>query len=103
MRTTCRRKAFGNSLHFRIVLHYSHIEDRARVEGVREQGAKEDIWAKRDGVIGEWRRLHKKELHDLYSSSNVIGVIRSRNIRCAGHVVSMGDRTGACRVLVGDT
>jgi hypothetical protein len=101
MSTTCRRKAFGNSLHFRIVLHYSHIEDTAQVEDVREQGAKEDIWAKRDGVTGDWRRLHNKELHDLYSSSNVTGVIRSRNMRCEGHVVCMGDRRGAYTVLVG--
>jgi hypothetical protein len=97
----CRRKAVGNRLHFRIVLHCSHIEGRAYVEGVREQGAKEDIWDKRDGVTGEWSRLHNKELHDLYSSSNVIGVKRSRNMRCAGHVPCMGDRRGTYRVLVG--
>ena len=54
----------GDSLHVRIV-HYSHIEGRAYVEGVREQGAKEDVWVKRDGVTGEWRRLHNKELQDL--------------------------------------
>ena len=95
------RCAFGNSLHFRVVLHYSHNEDTAYVEGVREQGAKEDIWAKRDGVTEEWRRLHNKEPHDLYSSSNVIGVIRSRNMRWAGHVACMGDRRGAYRVLMG--
>ena len=58
------------TVHFRIVLHYSHIQGRSYVEGIQEQGAKEDIWAKRDGVTGEWRRPHNKELHDLYSSSN---------------------------------
>jgi hypothetical protein len=63
-----RRKAFGNGLHFRIVLHYSDLEGTAYVKGIREQGAKKDIWAKRDGVIGKWRILHNKELHDLYSS-----------------------------------
>jgi len=101
MSTMCRRKAFGNGLHLRIVLHYSHIEGRAHVEGVREQGAKEDIWVKRDGVTGEWRRLHNKELHDLYSSSNIIGVIRSRNMGCAGHVACMRDTRAAYWVLVG--
>jgi hypothetical protein len=65
----CRRKAFGNGLHFRIV-HYCDLEGTAYVKGIRGQSAKKDIWAKRDGLIRKWRRLHNKELHDLYSSSN---------------------------------
>jgi hypothetical protein len=56
---------------------------------------------KREGVTGEWRRLHNKELCDLYSSSNIIRVIKSRKMRWAGHVARMGDRRGAYRVLVG--
>ena len=42
----------------------------------------------------DWRRLRNKELHDLYSSINIIRVIKSRVIRWAGHVVRMGDRKG---------
>jgi hypothetical protein len=42
--------------------------------------------AKRDGVTGEWRRLHKEELNDLYSSLNIVRVIKSRRMRWAGHV-----------------
>jgi hypothetical protein len=45
---------------------------------------------KRDGVTGEWRRLHKEELNDLYSSPNIIRVIKSRRTRWAGHVARMG-------------
>ena len=56
---------------------------------------------KRDEVTGEWRKLHNEELNDLYSSPNVIGVIKSRRMRWAGHVAHMGERRGACRVLVG--
>jgi hypothetical protein len=41
---------------------------------------------KRDEVTGEWRRLHKEELNDLYSPPNIIRVIKSRRMRCAGHV-----------------
>ena len=56
---------------------------------------------KRDEVTGEWRRLHNKELYALYSSPNIIRVIKSRRLRWAGHVARMGERRGAYRVLVG--
>jgi hypothetical protein len=56
---------------------------------------------KRDEVTGEWRRLHDKELYTLYSSPNIIRVIKSRRLRWAGHVARMGERTGAYRALVG--
>jgi hypothetical protein len=45
---------------------------------------------KRDEVTGEWRRLHNKELYALYSSPNIIRVIKSRRLRWAGHVARMG-------------
>jgi hypothetical protein len=45
---------------------------------------------KRDEVTGEWRRLHNKELYALYSSTNIIRVIKSRRMRWAGHVARMG-------------
>jgi hypothetical protein len=56
---------------------------------------------KRDEVTGEWRRLHKKELYALYSSLNIIRVMKSRRLRWAGHVARMGERRGAYRALVG--
>jgi hypothetical protein len=55
---------------------------------------------KRDEATGEWRRLHNEELYDLYSSLNIIRVIKSRRMRCAGHVAVKGERKGAYRVLV---
>jgi hypothetical protein len=56
---------------------------------------------KRDEVPWEWRRLHNEELYALYSSPNIIRVIKSRRLRWAGHVVRMGKRRGAYRDLVG--
>jgi hypothetical protein len=56
---------------------------------------------KRDGVTGEWRRLHNEELNDLYSSPNIIRVIKSRRMRWAGHVARMVEGRGAYRILVG--
>jgi hypothetical protein len=45
---------------------------------------------KRDEVTGEWRRLHNKELYALYSSTDIIRVIKSRRLRWAVHVARMG-------------
>jgi hypothetical protein len=45
---------------------------------------------KRDEVTGEWRKLHKKELNDLYCSPNIIRVIKPRRMRWAGHVARLG-------------
>jgi hypothetical protein len=50
---------------------------------------------------GEWRKLHNEELHDLYSSPNIVRVIKSRRMRLAGHVARMGEERGVYRVLVG--
>ena len=59
------------------------------------------IFEPRREVTGEWRRLHYEELNDLYSSPNIVRVIKSRRMRWAGHVVRMGEERGVYRVLVG--
>jgi hypothetical protein len=43
---------------------------------------------------GSWRKLHNDELHDLYSSPNIVRVIKSRRLRWAGHVARMGEGRG---------
>jgi hypothetical protein len=49
---------------------------------------------------GSWRKLHNDELRSLYSSPNIIKVIKSRRMRWAGHVACMGEGRGVYRVLV---
>jgi hypothetical protein len=56
---------------------------------------------KGDDVTREWRKLHNEELSYLYSSPNIVWVIKSRRMRWAGHVVGIGERRGVYGVLVG--
>jgi hypothetical protein len=59
------------------------------------------VGPKRDEVTGEWRKLHNEELCDLYSSSIIVRVIKSRRLRWAGHVARKGEKSNAYRLLVG--
>jgi hypothetical protein len=56
---------------------------------------------KRDEVTGEWRKLHNEELHNLYSSPDVIKQVKSRRVRWAGHVARMGEERKVYKVLMG--
>jgi hypothetical protein len=56
---------------------------------------------KRDEVTGEWRKLHNGELHNLYSSSDIIRQIKSRRMRWAGRVARMGEGRNVYRVFMG--
>jgi hypothetical protein len=57
-----------------------------------------DIWTEEGR--GD-RKLHNEELHDLYSSSSTIRIIKLRRMRLAGHVARMGEKRNAYRLLVG--
>jgi hypothetical protein len=58
---------------------------------------------KRDEVTGDLRKLHNEELHNLYSSPNIIRIIKSSTMRLEGHVARMGAKrnTYTGRILVG--
>jgi hypothetical protein len=51
-------------------------------------------------VTGRWRKLHNKELHDLYSSTSIIRIIKSRKMRWVRHIARMEERK-TYRLLVG--
>jgi hypothetical protein len=55
---------------------------------------------KTDEVMGEWRKVHSGELHNLYSSPDIIRQIKSRRMRWALHVARMGEGRNVYRVLV---
>jgi hypothetical protein len=59
--------------------------------------------SKRDKVTGEWRRLHNEELHSLYSSPNIIRVIKSRKLRMGRACSMYKARRSVYRILVGET
>jgi hypothetical protein len=78
----------------------SDIKGWTNTEGVLEQGAEEDI--RTDEVYeGELRKLHNKELHDLYSSPCIIRIIKSKRMRLVNHVTRIGETMNAYRLLVG--
>jgi hypothetical protein len=56
---------------------------------------------KKDKVTGEWRKLHSEELHDLYSSPDIIRQIKSKRMRWARHVARMGEERKVYKVLTG--
>jgi hypothetical protein len=52
-------------------------------------------------VTGDWRKLRNEKLHNLYSSPNIIRIIKSMRMRWAGHVAQMGKTRTAYRILMG--
>jgi hypothetical protein len=55
----------------------------------------------RDDVMGGWRKPHNEKLHSLYSSPNMVRVIKSKRMRWVGHVACMGTMIKAYIILVG--
>jgi hypothetical protein len=70
--------------------------------GVFENGVLRGIFGpKKDEVTGQWRKSHSGELHNLYSSPDIIRQIKSRRMKWAGHVARMGKEREVYNVLLG--
>jgi hypothetical protein len=85
-----------------VVLHGCKIwcltlREEHRLKVFENMVLRKTFGSKRDEVRGDWKRLHNEELYDLYSSPNIIPVIKSRGMRWAGNVARMGDRRGLYR------
>jgi len=72
----------------------AHTEGGTRLRVFQNRVLRRIFGRKRDEVTRERRRLLNQQLYDLYSSTNIIQVIKSRRIIWAGHVVHMGERRG---------
>jgi hypothetical protein len=77
------------------------LREECRLRVFENRVLKRIFRSKRDELTGEWRRLHKEELYDLYSSPNIIRVIKPKRMRWARHVARMGERRGAYKVYFG--
>jgi hypothetical protein len=101
----CKEKLYRTII-LPVVLHacenYSlTLREECRLRVFENKVLRRIFGPKRDEVTGEWKRLHNEELYALYSSPNIIRVIKSRRLRWAGHVARKGKRRRAYRALVG--
>jgi hypothetical protein len=88
---------------FPVVLYgyetWSLTERGTQTEGFLEKRVR--IFGPKREEDGSWRKLHNDELHSLYSSPNIVRVIKSKRMSWAGHVARMGEGRGVYRILVG--
>ena len=70
------------------------LREERRLRAFENKVLRRIFGPRRDEVTGDWRRLHNEELNDLYSSPNIVRMIKSRRMRCAGHVAHMGEDRG---------
>jgi hypothetical protein len=67
-----------------VAKYYSDLSGNA-INSHRLKVFRRTFGQERDEVTGGWRKLHNEELHNLYSSPNIIRMIKSRRIKWAGH------------------
>jgi hypothetical protein len=77
------------------------LREKHRLRVLENRVLRRIFGSKRDEVTGEWRKMHNEELHNLYSSPDIIRQVKSRRMRWAGHVARMGDDRKVYKVLVG--
>ena len=77
------------------------LREECRLRVFENKVLRRTFGPKKDEVTGEWRKLHNEELNDVYSSPNIVQVIKLKRMRLPGHVAHTGERRGVYRVLVG--
>jgi len=76
------------------------LREKRRLRVFENRVLRKIFGPKRDKVTGEWRKPHNEELNYLYSSPNIVRVIKSRRMRWTGYIARMSERRGVYRVLV---
>jgi hypothetical protein len=73
----------------------SDIRRRTQTEGFENRVLRRIFGPKRDEILGGRRKLHNGKLHNMYSSPNIISMIKSRRMMWAGHVACMEENRNA--------
>jgi len=81
---------FFSKFFFIVRLWSSTLREEYRPRVVEKRVLGSIFGPKRDEVTGKWRKLHKEGLNDLFSSPNIVRVIKSRRMRWAGHIARTG-------------
>ena len=89
-------RTIESTLYLIIVLWLPTLREERKLSVFENRVLRRIFGPRRDAVMGEWRRLHNEELNDLYSSPNIVRVIKSRGMRWARHVARMGEERGGC-------
>jgi hypothetical protein len=77
------------------------LREEYRLRVLERRDLRRIFRSKRNEVTGGWRKLHNEELHNMYSSPNIIRMVKLKRVRWAGHVARMGEKTNAYRILMG--
>jgi hypothetical protein len=99
------RKRIHNTIILPAVLYWCEtwsliLRGEHRLRVFENRVLRKTFGPKRDEVIGVWRKPHNEALHSLYSSPSMIRMIKSRKMRCAGHVACVREERNAYRILV---
>jgi hypothetical protein len=70
------------------------VRKERRLRVFKNRVPKKTFGPKRDEITGKWRKLHNEELNDLYSSTSIARISKSRRMRWAGHVARKGESRG---------
>jgi hypothetical protein len=86
---------------YRCETSYLTLREEHRLRVFENRVLRRIFGPNRDEVTGEWRKMHNEELHNLYSSPDIIRQVKSSRMRWAGHVARMGEERKVYKVLAG--